>query len=170
MVNGGLKNTLDKIKELITYKIRNKTMDEGKLILKRDLTGTMVRLEVWSTKEGIYIQTFDIIDDSMLSSNLIGAVKLLSEDKPDYNWSEIDEDGNTVWSDKALAAMSNNVINDLDRVTHDVEVLRDYIEARNKNNNPLIDTRVTLASLLNEDARIKGDCNDNDTPLDRDHK
>ena len=149
-------------------------MDNGTLIFKRDIkwcyTDAMIRLEVWSTEEGIYIQTFDM-NDSILSSDLIGAVKslqslLLSEDKPNYIWSEIDEDGNTIWSDKALAAMSNNVINDLDRITHDIEVLRDYIEARNKSNNPLIDTRVNNTSLLNEDASVKNDCNDNDIPLE----
>ena len=123
-------------------------MDDGKLILKRDLTGTMVRLEVWSTKEGIYIQTFDIIADEMLSSNLIN-------DKSYLDWSEIDIDGNTIWSDKALEAMSANIIKDLERVTHDVDMLKEYIMVRNNN-----------ASLLNEDAKIKGDCNDNNIPLE----
>ncbi len=82
-------------------------MDNGTLIFKRDITDAMIRLEVWSTEEGIYIQTFDIDDSTMLSSDLIGAVKLLSE----------------------------------------------------------IDTKVNNTSLLNEDANIKNDCNDNNTPL-----
>ena len=46
-------------------------MDDSILLFKRDITDAMIRLEAWLTKEGIYIQTFDIDDSTMLSSDLI---------------------------------------------------------------------------------------------------
>jgi|15BtaG_2_1085339.scaffolds.fasta_scaffold44502_1 hypothetical protein len=90
-------------------------MDEGTLIFKRDITDSMIRLEAWQTKEGIYIQTFSILDDSMLSSDLIP--------KPIR-----------VDMGKLLEKYGQSLFNN--------------------------------QSLFNEDARIKGDCNDNDTPLE----
>ena len=43
-------------------------MDEGRLILKLDIKGTLIRLEIWATNEGIYVQTFHVVDNDLRSS------------------------------------------------------------------------------------------------------